>query len=302
MFPNNSKALEYIKQAEKKLKPSLSNLFKPKEEQLEDAAELYVKAANSYKIIRDYDEAVKAYVLASECSLNSHNQYDAATALVDAAKTLHNEKPELSIEYYGRAIDLFLDEGKFNIVAKYQMIIAEQYEKLDNSNHDFMNKAISAYELAAEYYASENSNANKNRCFRKIADMSTHQGKYDYAIQKYEEIIRNSLDNNLLKWGVKELFVLATICHLANEDTVSAKLALDKYCDWDPSVNSTMENQFLNTICRSVDNYDVDMFVDALVKYDSMGKIDTLKANLLLKVKRQIASVNDGVDVEEGLA
>lgn len=299
MFPNDSKAQEYIKQAEKKLKPSLSNLFKPKEEQLEDAAELYIKAANSYKIIRDYDEAVKAYVLASECSLNSHNQYDAATALVDAAKTIHNEKLELSINYYGQAIEIFLDEGKFNIVAKYQMIVAEQYEKLDDSNHNFTSKAISAYELAAEYYASENSNANKNRCLRKIADMSAQQGNYEYAVQKYEEIIRNSLDNNLLKWGVKELFVLATLCHLANEDTVSAKLALDKYCDWDPSFTSTMENQFLNTICRSIDNYDVDMFVDALVKYDSMGKMDNLKTNLLLKIKRQMASMN--VE-EEGLA
>lgn len=293
MIRNNDQALEFMKQAEKKLKPRLSNLFKTRGEQLEEAEEFYVKAGNIYRMNKYYNEATNAYSLASECSLEAGNRYDASISLLNIAKMIHTEKPEESIEYYLQAIELFIDEGRFNIVAKYQMIVAEQYEKIND-----LDKAISSYELAIDYFSSEHNNANKNKCLRKIGDISTHLGKYEYAIKKYEEIIRNSLDNNLLKWGTKELYVCATICHLANGDTVSAKLALDKYCNWDPSFNSTMELQFLSTICTAIDNYDTDMFVDAIIKYDSLGKLDNMTTSLLLKIKKQIV-VNDE---DDGLA
>ncbi len=294
MLPNNNQAKEHIKEAEKKLKPGLSNLFKPKEELFEAAAELYIKAANVYKINREYDEAANIFVLAAEYLLRSRNNYEAATSYIDAAKVLHNHNPEASITYYKNAITIFLDEGKFNIVARYQMIIAEQYEKLNK-----LDQAISAYELAAEYFESENNNANKNRCYRKIADLSAYLGKYEDAIKKYEDIIKNSLDNNLLKWGTKELYVLSTICHLANEDTVSSFESLDRFCDWDPSFHSTIEREFLTTICRAIENYNKEMFVDAIIRYDSLGKMDKLKTGLLLKIKKHTFLNNED---DEGLA
>jgi hypothetical protein len=59
-----------------------------------------------------------------------------------------------------------------------------------------------------------------------------------------------------------------------------------------------MELQFLSTICTAIDNYDTDMFVDAIIKYDSLGKLDNMTTSLLLKIKKQIV-VNDE---DDGLA
>jgi alpha-soluble NSF attachment protein len=37
---------------------------------------------------------------------------------------------------------------------------------------------------------------------------------YDVAIEKFEQVAAASVDDNLLKWSLKEYFLKAGLCHL----------------------------------------------------------------------------------------
>lgn len=48
-----------------------------------------------------------------------------------------------------------------------------------------------------------------------MADLAALEGDYYKAIEHYERIGRASINNNLMKWSVKDYFLKAGICHLA---------------------------------------------------------------------------------------
>lgn len=56
-----------------------------------------------------------------------------------------------------------------------------------------------------------------NKHFLKVADLSALEGDYYKAIYHYERIGRQSINNNLMKWSVKDYLLKAGICHLATK-------------------------------------------------------------------------------------
>lgn len=54
-----------------------------------------------------------------------------------------------------------------------------------------------------------------NKHYLKAADLAALEGDYYKAIEHYERIGRSSINNNLMKWSVKDYFLKAGICHLA---------------------------------------------------------------------------------------
>lgn len=53
--------------------------------------------------------------------------------------------------------------------------------------------------------------------------------RYPKSIEIYEEIARHSLNNNLLKYGVKGHLLNAGICQLCRGDPVAITNALERY-------------------------------------------------------------------------
>lgn len=54
-----------------------------------------------------------------------------------------------------------------------------------------------------------------NKLYLKVADLTALESDYYKAIQNYEKVAKSSLNNNLMKWSVKEYYLKAGICHLA---------------------------------------------------------------------------------------
>jgi alpha-soluble NSF attachment protein len=50
----------------------------------------------------------------------------------------------------------------------------------------------------------------------KVATFAAQLGQYDKAIEKFELVATGSLDNQLMKWSLKEYFLKAGLCHIAN--------------------------------------------------------------------------------------
>ncbi|KAL8497662.1 hypothetical protein ACS0TY_021118 [Phlomoides rotata] len=122
------------------------------------------------------------------------------------------------------------------MAAKYCKEIAELYEQEQN-----FDQSITYFERAADLFQTEEVSSSTSQCKQKVAQFSEQLGKYQKAIEIYEEIARCSLNNNLLKYGARGHLLNAGICQLCKGDVVAINNALEKYQDLDPTFSRTRE-------------------------------------------------------------
>jgi alpha-soluble NSF attachment protein len=149
-------------------------------------------------------------------------------------------------------------------------------------------KALEAYETAAGWYESDNAEALASKLYLKVGDLAALEGDYKRATEKFEGVAKASLQNNLMRWSVKEYMLKAGICHLAAGDLVATKRALEMYKEWDNSFVQQRECLLLEDLVHCVEEGDQDGFSEKLFQYDQMSKLDKWKTGLLLRVKGTI--------------
>ena len=115
----------------------------------EDAAEMFSKAANLFKVAKNCalparesvvklhahpparatgDEAAEAFYEIAQCHLKLNSAHEAAEAYKDAAVCYKKTNLGRAIEHYKEAVQIHIDTGKFTTAAKLQKEIAELYE------------------------------------------------------------------------------------------------------------------------------------------------------------------------------
>ncbi|CAJ0836518.1 3685_t:CDS:2 [Entrophospora sp. SA101] len=228
----------------------------------EDAAELYNKAANMFKLAKR----------SANMQLQLNERDEASTTFINASKCYR----KCSFE----AIEILTDRGRFQAAANLQKDIAQIYE----SDLVDLEKAMQAYEIAAEWYLGEESTALANGCFIKAATFAATLEQYDKAIEKFEQVAMASLDNQLAKWSLKEYFLKAGLCHIAFGDHIGARRAIERYGDVDVTFSGTRECQFL----EAVEGGDVETFTNRVVEFDQLTKLDNWKTTILLRIKKSI--------------
>jgi alpha-soluble NSF attachment protein len=132
-----------------------------------------------------------------------------------------------------------------------------------------------------------------NKLWLKVADIAALEGDYYKAIEHYEKVAALSINNNLMRYSVKEYFLKAGICHLATADMVAVNRALEKYRDMDPTFPSNREHQLLVDLAAAIEAGDQEQFTDKLFQYDQMSKLDKWKTTILVRVKGQIEEAGD---------
>ncbi|KAK6121985.1 hypothetical protein DH2020_022392 [Rehmannia glutinosa] len=269
---------DFEKKAEKKL--SGWGLFGSK---YEDAADLFDKAANAFKLAKSWDQAGAVYVKLANCHLKLDSKHEAANAYADAAHCYKKSNVKESISCLEQSVNLFLDIGRLNMSARYYKEIAELYEQEQN-----LEQAIVYYERAADLFQSEDVTTSANQCKQKIAQFAAQLEQYQKSIEIYEEIARQSLNNNLLKYGVKGHLLNAGICQLCKGDVVAINNALEKYQELDPTFSGTREYKLLTDLAAAVDEEDIAKFTAAVKEFDSMTQLDAWKTTLLLRVKEAL--------------
>jgi len=232
----DEKAAELFEKAEKKLKSF--SLFGGNSK-YEEAAEFYTKAANLFKSSKKWDQAGESYIKAAECSLKLQSPHEAASNYVSASTCFKKTDATRAISCLKQAVEYYTDEGRFSVAAKHQKEIGELYEAEND-----MDNSMANYQLAADYFDGEGSTSASNQCLLKVASFAALLERYDKAVELYEKIAVSSIDNNLLKWSVKEYLLRAGLCLLASGDLVAARRALDKYQDMDVTFASQREAKF----------------------------------------------------------
>ncbi|ELT94827.1 hypothetical protein CAPTEDRAFT_226902 [Capitella teleta] len=285
MADSEQRGLELMAQAEKKMKSSSGffGSFLSGSSKLEDAADLYGRAANAFKMAKKWAAAGNAFSQAAQIQLRLQSKHEAATCYMDAGNCYKKADPNEAVNCLLKAIEIYTDMGRFTIAAKHHISIAEIYE----SEIVDIEKAVVHYEQAADYYKGEESNSSANKCLLKVAQYAAQLEQYDKAIEIYEQVASSSLNSQLLKYSAKDHFFRATICHMCR-DHMDACNALAKYETLYPAFADSREFKLLKKLLDAMEEANVDAFSEATREYDSISRLDQWYTTILLRVKKSI--------------
>ncbi|XP_066514703.1 N-ethylmaleimide-sensitive factor attachment protein, alpha a [Hoplias malabaricus] len=278
-------ALALIAEADKKMRTSGSvfGTFFGSSSKAEEACDMYVRAANMFKMAKNWHEAGGAFCKAAKLRLQIQSKHEAAVNFIDAGNAYKKADPQEAIKCLSRAIDIYTDMGRFTIAAKHHISIAEIYESelLD------IDKAVAHYEQAADYYKGEESTSSANKCFLKVAMYAAQLEQYQKAIEIYEQIGTYSMDHTLLKYGAKDHFFKAALCHFC-VDMLNAKLAVQRYEEMFPAFSDARECKLIKKLLDAHEEQDVEAFTDAVKEFDSITRLDQWHTSMLLRIKKTI--------------
>lgn len=99
---------------------------------LEDAVECYQRAANLFKMAKNWSQAGKAFCEAANLHSKAGSRHDAATNYVDASNCYKKTEPHEAVNCLKQAIAIYTDMGRFTMAAKHHQTIAEMYENEAN--------------------------------------------------------------------------------------------------------------------------------------------------------------------------
>lgn len=257
----------------------------------EEAADLFVKAANLYRIEKKYVNAGKVFEQASAALDKAGNSHECATSLYEAFKCYKEDSPQDAARVLKRAIEIYAQNGNFRRAAGLKMDLAGIYEE----NLNDLPEAVKHYEQAGEWYGADQAQALASKAYVKAADLALLLGQYIHAAELYESVAKKSLGNSLSQWSLKEYFFKCTLCYMAAEDLVAAKRGLDQFLEMDGSFRTTREYKLLTDLLDAVDARDADVFSDKLFEYDQYSKLDKWRTTILLKIKDLIVEADDDI-------
>mmetsp|Transcript_27235 Transcript_27235/g.37566 ORF Transcript_27235/g.37566 Transcript_27235/m.37566 type:complete len:291 (-) Transcript_27235:126-998(-) len=281
-----AKAADLVKKADKKLASwtFFSNKY-------EEAAELFEQAANSFKLAKLWAEAGEVYLKLADCQIKLESKHETASAYVDAANSFKKVSAPRAVECLERAVEAFTELGRLSLAAKHHKDLAEMHEA-----DAHIEKAMFHYEQAAELYEGEEQSSTANSCKLKLAQLAAQLELYTKAIEIYEQVALASLDNNLLKFSVKNYLLNSGLCQLCRNDSIAVSNALERYQEMDPSFGSTRECKFLLDLAQAMEEGDVQQFTNVIAEFDSMSRLDNWKTTVLLAAKRLVAQREGGAE------
>ncbi|CAK9290271.1 unnamed protein product [Gordionus sp. m RMFG-2023] len=291
MGDSEQKALNFMAEGEKKCHSSkgiLSSMFGKESATLDSACECFEKAANNFKIAKNWTAAGKAFVKSAEIHGSMGNKHESANKYYEGANCFKKSDHQDAVKCLLKAIDIYTDLGRFTIAAKYHANLAEIYE---NELKD-INKAIQHYEQAADYFRGEESNSAANKYSLIVAGLEAERDNYNKAIKIYEQVAMNSMDNSLLKYSVKDHFYKAALCHLCI-DPLNGEQALERYEQLYPAFSDSRECKFLKALLQNLTDQNSEGFTETVKNYDSISRLDQWTTSLLLKLKRTISDEGD---------
>ncbi|KFM27426.1 Alpha-soluble NSF attachment protein 2 [Auxenochlorella protothecoides] len=271
---------EWLSKGEKKLKSLgwFGNKY-------EEAAECFEKAANQFKLAKSWAEAGDTLSKLAEIHIKLESPHDAASAWVDASKSYLKIDHKRGVQALQNAVSIYTDMGRLGMAARQLREIGEVLEREGEKE-----QAMTFLEQAADLFATENSNAEANKCNLKIAQTSAELEQYPRAIALYEGIARTSVENNLLKYSAKGYLLCAGICQLASNSLPGVRDAIQRYNDIDITFENSREEGLLTALADALEARDADAFTAAVQEFDSMTRLDAWKTAILVRVKRMITA------------
>ena len=219
---------------------------------------------------------------------NLKEAFEAAQDYIQAAKAYKNINTELAIENYQFAINIQMENNKFSSAARLWKELGEIQEKELQ-----LQAAAFAFQKAADCFEAEDK-ANASGCHIKVAELSADQEDYKKAIEIYEKVSNNSLDNKGMAWSVKDYLFKALLCQFIlaaktpKQDMAIMESTIEKYREMLPQFDGTRELKLIQDAVNAFKADNVEEFTDHIFKYDEIYKLDNWTAKILLNVKNAL--------------
>uniref|UniRef100_A0A8C1E3Z7 N-ethylmaleimide-sensitive factor attachment protein, alpha b n=1 Tax=Cyprinus carpio carpio TaxID=630221 RepID=A0A8C1E3Z7_CYPCA len=280
-------AMALMAEAEKKVKSSQSffgSLFGGSSK-MEDACDLYGRAANMFKMAKNWSASGNAFSQAALLHLQMQSKHDAATNFIDAGNAFKKSDPQEAINCLNRAIEIYTDMGRFTIAAKHHVTIAEIYETelVDIDKVRFLLRG--RHTQCAGLGVHRDNSANK--CLLKVATYAAQLEQYPKAIEIYEQVATHAMDSTLLKYSAKDYFFKAALCHFC-VDMLNAKLAVQKYEEMFPAFSDSRECKLVKKLLDAFEEQNLDAYTDAVKEYDTISRLDQWLTTMLLRIKKSL--------------
>ncbi|KFW08775.1 Beta-soluble NSF attachment protein, partial [Eurypyga helias] len=263
---------------------------------VEEACEMYTRAANMFKIAKNWSAAGNAFCQAAKLHMQLQSKHDSATSFVDAGNAYKKADPQEAINCLNAAIDIYTDMGRFTIAAKHHITIAEIYEAelVDiEKGAPGGTRAWVGFSRDTIPYCNALACSSANKCLLKVAAYAAQLEQYQKAIEIYEQVGTNTMDNPLLKYSAKEYFFKAALCHFI-VDELNAKLALEKYEEMFPAFTDSRECKLLKKLLEAHEEQNSEAYTEAVKEFDSISRLDQWLTTMLLRIKKSIQGEGDG--------
>lgn len=276
------------------------------EQKHEDAAELYGKAANAFKVGGFFLEAGDAYAKAAKIFREKlKNGMEASKALTESGHCYKKIDPKKAIDAFRESISMLCDAGRLTQAARLSKETGELFE--NDGGEDSIALAIESYQQAADLYDMEQQRSQASQCLAKVAELSSaalDPPEFLKAAEIYEKLGKDCLESNLLKYNAKGYFLQSVLCHLANQDVVAAEKSMNMFSSLDFTFRDSREGKFAEELIGCVNGFDSEGFATACFEYDRISKLDPWKTTVLLSVKKSVEGgegVGGGGDDEDDI-
>ncbi|KAI9260494.1 hypothetical protein BDA99DRAFT_512285 [Phascolomyces articulosus] len=238
------------------------------------ASGCYEHAATSFKLAKSYDQAVQAYLKASEAFFKADATHLAGKALENAALLLAQQlnQPQRAAEFYQRASNMFMTGGSIDRAA-------EQLEKagraLENTD---ANAAIDMYSSACSLYEQEDRGRMAIDIFKKAIALLIRSKKYQKAVDmlhRQSAVLRKLANrSHLYKANLSVMIVL-----FALGDEVEAGKQFNYMCSNDPGFSQSEEAEIGQLLLQAYNEGDQELLEKA-VRMQHISFLDNEVAKL----------------------
>jgi len=262
--------MQYEIQATKKLN-SLGFLNKNK---FEEAADLFSRAGNEYKVAKSYDKAIQMYENAYNCYLKEEQPIDAVKMLINCFNLIENV-PEKIIKAE-QISALYFKTGSFYAGAKYLHFKAQLEQK-----EGLLDESINSYKNAIEHYRIEKMDYYVETLYRELILIYTELENYDEIVKIFDKMYDLFENKPYYKFKNDKDTTSCILCLLQLQDVVGATKRLNRFL-------STVYIDFCKEIFDSITNSDSDAFTITVQKYEYKMSYDDWTIKVLYKIKQQL--------------
>ena len=275
-------------EAGKKLVPTCC-LFMSKKSKYNEAYNLYVSAAEKYKMCNQWNKASDCY---EKCA---HIKMEIKESAFDSYKEAYScsEKSGLgrnSDRLFAKMMNYLNNSKEYYEAGK---LMEENGQKAENSQK--YNEAITSYLKAIEFYEMDNNhNSLKNKCSLKVAELMVINNYYDAANKVpllFENVGKEYLKDDLTKYSVDEYFgkaILSVIYY--NKNLSEGSKYINKYKEMMPNFEDTPMCILCVNCVNAMENKDSSLMQKGINTYKETNKLDNFMTDifskLIIKVKK----------------
>ena len=174
--------------------------------------------------------------------------------------------------------------------------MAEQFER--DAEYD---DAISHYREAGDMYKLEKyQSTNSTRCLLKAAELGSlmfdDEDRLRKSMEIFDEVGREYLRNNLMRFSAKNLFIKAVMIFFLLEDDVGAEKSLEDYTSEDTSLLNSSEYKFLKQTIVAMRESNREAYEKAAFELNKKMTLDKWWLSVLGKIKGLIKQQDTVID------